>query len=220
MENIIIIGASGHAKVIIDIIEKEKKYNIIGLIDEFKETGETILDYKIIGKEKDLPFLIKKHSLVGGVIAIGDNWIRSKVCGKIKLIEPSFEFVSTIHPSVQIGKNVKIGAGTVIMPGVIINACSLVGTHCILNTNSSLDHDSEMGDFSSLAPNVSTGGNVRIGDFSAISIGATIIHGITIKEQTVIGAGSVVLKNIQDFSVAYGVPASVVKKRKAGEKYL
>jgi len=220
MKNIIIIGSSGHAKVIIDIVEKEKKFNIIGLIDKFRKIDEETLGYKIIGKEEDIPILIKKHNLDGGIIAIGDNWMRSKVYENIKFIQPDFNFVPTIHPSAQIAKNVTVGNGTAIMAGVIVNSNLSIGNHCILNTNSSLDHDSVMEDFSSLAPNATTGGNVKIGKFSAISLGANIINGIIIEEQSVIGAGSVVLKNIPKFSIAYGIPAKVIRDRKAGEKYL
>ena len=220
MKNIIIIGSSGHAKVVIDIVEKENKYNIIGLIDKSRKIGEETLGYKIIGKEEDIPNLIKKNNLAGGIIARGDNWVRSKIYEKIKSLEPKFKFVKTKHPNTQIAKNVQIGNGTAIMAGAIINSNSSVGDNCILNTNSSLDHDGFMDDFSSLAPNATTGGNVKIGKFSAILLGASIIHKITIKEQTIVGAGSVVLKDIPAFSIVFGVPAKVIKKRKEGEKYL
>lgn len=220
MENIIIIGSSGHAKVIIDIVEKENKYNIAGLTDKFREKDEEVSGYRIIGKEEDIAKLLKKHNISGGIIAIGDNWTRSRVCENIKSIRPDFRFVTAIHPSAQTAKDVEIGNGTVVMAGAIINSSSSVGEHCIINTNSSLDHDSVMKDFSSLAPNVTTGGNVEIGKFSAISLGAKIIHGIRIGEQTVIGAGSVVLKDVSSFSVACGIPAKVIRKREAGDKYL
>lgn len=220
MENIVIIGSSGHAKVIIDIVEKENKYSIIGLLDRFREIGEETLGYKIIGKEEDIPNLIVKHNLVGGIIAVGDNWVRKIVYEKINSMAPNFTFVKAIHPSAQIAKNVKIGNGTVIMAGVIVNSNSTIGNHCILNTNSSLDHDCFMDDFSSIAPNVTIGGNVKIGKFSAVSLGANVIPGVTIKEHTVIGAGSLVLKDVPEFVVAYGVPVKVIRKREVGERYL
>lgn len=220
MENIIIIGASGHAKVIIDIVEKENKYIIIGLLDKFKEAGEEILGYKIIGKEEDISDLIVKHNLAGGIIAVGDNWTRKEIYEEIKSIAPNFTFVKTIHPNAQIAKNVQIGDGTVIMAGAIINTNSIIKNHCILNTNSSLDHDCFMDDFSSLAPNATIGGNVKIGQFSAVSLGANVIHRITIKEHAVIGAGSVVLKDVPEFCIVYGIPAKIIRKRKVGEKYL
>jgi sugar O-acyltransferase (sialic acid O-acetyltransferase NeuD family) len=219
-KNIIIVGSSGHAKIVIDIIEKENKYKIIGLIDKPENYNKKILNYNIIGTDNDIPHIIKKHKLFGGIIAVGDNWTRYKVWEKIKSIKPNFNFVNAIHPSAQIAKNVRIGNGTVIMAGAIVNSDSSIGKHCIINTNSSLDHDSVMCDFSSLAPNSATGGNVQIGKFSAICLGANIIHGITIKEQSVIGAGSVVLKDIPEFSVFYGIPAKFIRQRQVGEKYL
>jgi sugar O-acyltransferase (sialic acid O-acetyltransferase NeuD family) len=218
--NIIIIGSSGHAKVIIDIIEKENRYSIIGLVDNNRKTGEETLGYKIIGKDRNIPTLMKKHSLAGGIIAIGDNWIRKQVSDKIKAIAPSFRFITAIHPNAQIGKNVQIGDGTAIMAGVIINPDSRVGRHCILNTNSSLDHDCNLSDFSSLAPNVTTGGNVKIGKYSAVSLGANIIHGITINEHAIIGAGAVVIKDVPKLCINYGVPSKVMRTREIGEKYL
>ncbi len=219
-KKIIIIGASGHAKVIIDIIEKEKKFLITGLIDNNKKTGETILGYKIIGKDRNIPQIVKKQQIYGAIIAIGDNWTRKIVAEKIKKLIPALKFITAIHPSAQIGKSVKIGDGTAIMAGAIINPGSTIKKHCILNTKSSLDHDCVMEAFSSLAPNATTGGNVKIGRYSAISIGANIIHGISIGEHSIVGAGSVVLKNIPVLTIAYGVPAKIIRSREIGQKYL
>ena len=220
MENIIIIGSSGHAKVIIDIVECERKYKIIGLIDKFRNVGEYTLGYKIIGKEDDLPELIQKHSLFGGIVAIGDNFVRSNVVNNFIDLCPKFNFVNAIHPDANIARDVRIDNGTVIMGGVTINSSAFVGAHCVINTNSSLDHDSKMAGFSSLAPNVAIGGNVSVGMFTAIGIGSTIIHNVNIGEHTIIGAGSTVLNNIESYKIAYGTPAKTIRKRKVGEKYL
>ena len=136
--NIVIIGSSGHSRVIIDIIEKESKYSIIGLIDSYKALGEETLGYPVIGKDKDLKDLEKTHGLDGGIIAIGDNWLRYKTQQNILRILPNFNFVNAVHPNAQIGKNVTIGKGTVVMGGVVVNPNSKIGNHCILNTKCSL----------------------------------------------------------------------------------
>lgn len=219
MENIVIIGSSGHSKVIIDIIESANELKIIGLCDQSR-TGEDTQGYKVLGKQEDLPELIRKHTIHGVIVAIGDNFIRSKVSAFIKKICPNLRFVSAIHPNASIGRDVKIGKGSVVMSGVIINSNSVVGESCILNTASSLDHDSNLEDFASLSPGVRTGGNCRIGKLSAIGIGATLIHNINIGEETIIGAGSTVLTNIESLVIAYGSPAKVIRARKSGEKYL
>lgn len=220
MENIIIFGASGHAKVIIDIIESQKKYNIVGIIDDFKSSRETLLGYSILGKTKDLEEITRAHGTSKGIIAIGDNWVRNNIYHKIISILPEFEFATLIHKNAVISKHSEIGQGSVVMAGTTVNPGSQIGQHCILNTNSSLDHDCKMNSFSSLAPGVTTGGNVTVGEFSAISLGAKIIHGKSVGEHTVVGAGSVVLNDIPSLSVAYGCPAKTVRSRKKGEKYL
>jgi len=220
MDNIVIIGSSGHAKVIIDIVQQQGKYNIVGLLDRFRDVGEKTLGYPVLGKEEDLPELKKAHGLKGAIVAIGDNFVRSKVATRIKEIVPDLPFVSAIHPKASIAIDVSIGEGTVVMTGVSINTCSSVGRFCILNTNSSLDHDSILEDFASLAPGATTGGNCRVGQYSAVSIGAVLIHGIHVGEHTVIGAASLVMKSIGSFVVAYGTPARAIRNRERGDKYL
>lgn len=219
-QNIVMVGSSGHAKVIIDTIEKEGKYNIVGLLDAFKKTGESAFGYEILGEEKDLPKLIKKHQLKGCIIAIGDNWVRNIVKNKITEIDASLQFISTIHPAAIVARGVTVGLGTAVMAGAVINSDTKIGDFCIINTNATLDHDCNMSDFSSIAPGVTTGGNVSIGEFSAVSLGANIIHAIAIGKHSVIGAGSTVLKNIDDFIVVYGTPARIIRNRKEGDKYL
>lgn len=220
MKNIAIVGSSGHAKVIIDIVEREGKYKISGLLDQFRKVGEQTLGYEILGQEEDLPRLTKYQSIEGAIVAIGDNFVRSRMAARIAELCPDLCFVSAIHPKAIIARDVSIGEGTVIMAGVSVSPCCSIGRHCILNTNSSLDHDSSMEHFSSLAPRATTGGKCRIGEHSAISIGAILIDGVQVGEHTVIGAGSVVLRNIDPYKVAYGTPARVVRERKAGDKYL
>ena len=220
MDNIVIIGSSGHAKVVIDIVRKEGKYNVAGLLDRFRNVGEKTAGYPVLGKEEDLPELVKAHELKGAIVAIGDNFVRSTVVARINEICPDLPFVSAVHPDASVAMEVSIGQGTVVMAGVAINPCCSVGRFCILNTHSSLDHDSIMEDFSSLAPGAVTGGNCRIGQYSAVSIGAVLIHGIHVGEHTVIGAGSLVVKSIESFVVASGAPAKVIRSRKQGDKYL
>jgi sugar O-acyltransferase (sialic acid O-acetyltransferase NeuD family) len=219
-KKIVIIGSHGHAKVIIDIVEKQNLFSIVGLVDSNRAVGENTLGYPIIGNEDDLPSLMRANMIEGCIIAVGDNWKRKLVLDKLNSKKIAVEFVTAIHPSAQIGKNVTIGIGTMIMAGAIINSDATVGKFTIINTKASVGHDCFLGDFTSLAPNVTLGGNVRIGNFSAISISATLIHSIAVGEHSVIGAGSVVLDNIDNLKLSFGVPAKIVRERIIGEKYL
>lgn len=220
MKNVVIIGASGHGSVVLDCIEKEGKYNVMGFVDSFKEKGTKLNGYEIMGSEHDLPLLIDKFNLYGCIVAIGDNWTRKIVVEKISEIVPDFKFISSIHPKAVIGKDVYIGKGTIIMPGAIVNANAAIRDFCILNTNSSLGHDSVMDDYSSMASGITAGGCFYLGKFSAVCLGANIIENIQVMEHTVIGAGSLVLKDIRRSVMAYGTQARIVRERTVGEPYL
>jgi sugar O-acyltransferase (sialic acid O-acetyltransferase NeuD family) len=220
MKKIVLFGGGRHVSYCIDIIEKEKKYRIVGITDPNLKVGTEIMGYKIIGKQEEIKELIVEYKINAGIITIGDNWTRKIVYDKIISLIPDFDFISSIHPSVIIGKNTKIGKGTVIMAGCIISPNSFIGEFCFFASGAILEHDSHMGDFSSLSAGSITGGNVIIGQYSAITLGVTLFDRITIGEHVIIGSGSLVTKDIPSFVIAYGRPARVIKKRKIGEKYL
>jgi sugar O-acyltransferase (sialic acid O-acetyltransferase NeuD family) len=217
---VVLIGSSGHAKVVADTIEREGRYSLVGLIDSFRSPGDHLPPYRILGSEETLATLVEKGEVYGGLVAIGDNWQRHLMAEKIRSLAPEFVFVNAIHPSAQIAASVQIGEGTAIMAGAVVNSDCSIGALCILNTRSSLDHDSVMQDCSSLAPNVTTGGHVTIGAYAAVSLGASIVHRRQIGKHVVIGAGAVVLKDVPDCSVAYGTPARVVRQRRPSDAYL
>ena len=220
INNILILGSSGHACVIIDILEKMTNHRIIGLIDPNEKAGSTKYGYQVLGREENLDSIYTHFPNLSFFIAIGDNLLRKNIYEKVVKIIPEANFINVIHPSAQIGRNVSLGKGIAIMAGANINPECKLGHFSIVNTNASLDHESELSDFTSLAPGVTTGGNVKIGTLSAISIGATIRHKISIGENTVIGAGALVVKDIGDNIVAYGIPAQTIRPRKIGESYL
>ncbi len=219
MEKVLIVGASGHGKVVAEAIELNGEYTIHGFIDSFKPVGEKVLDYEILGTE-DLISQLYDQGVTRGIIAIGDNWTRFLLAEKIKRLVPGFEFITVIHPSVIISKTVTVGKGSVILASATLNAESKVGDFCILNTGVNFGHESEINDYSSLAPGVTVGGNVIIDTFSAICLGANIIHSIYIGMHSIVGAGALVNKDVENFRLAYGVPAKEIKEISVGEKYL
>jgi len=212
VKKILIFGTGGHAKVILDIISNEQKYEIAGFIDNELDEGQAVLNHKVLGADKDLISLIKKNSIFGGVIAVGNNYSREKISQEINNLCEDFNFINCIHSQAQIAMDVSIGAGNVLMAGSVVNTSTSIGNHCIVNTNSSLDHDNSMLDFSSIAPNSATGGNVKIGKLSALGIGSTILPGISVGPNSIIGAGSLVLEDIPSDSIYFGSPAKFIRK--------
>ncbi|CAM4181911.1 sugar O-acyltransferase (sialic acid O-acetyltransferase NeuD family) [Paenibacillus endophyticus] len=218
MKNIIVFGAGGHAKAVIDTIEKTGIYQIVGIIDGLKPSGTSFYGYEILGNEQ---CLVQHEALASsGIVAIGDNWTRAAVVEKIKNILPRFSFITAVHPNASVARGAQIGSGTVIMAGSVIGSDTRISEHCILYANSVAEHDTRIGNYVTLAPGACTGGNVHIGDYSVVSLGAAIIHGKTIGEHTVIGAGSTVLTDIAAYMVAYGTPAKALRARVQGERYL
>jgi sugar O-acyltransferase (sialic acid O-acetyltransferase NeuD family) len=220
LPRVVIVGCAGHARVVLEILESDKRCQVVGLLDTFKPITTGVQGYQVIGSDDDLPALFAANICDCVFVAVGDNWVRSQIVKRIKDLVPEAQFISAIHPSAQISPNVTIGAGTVIMAGVVVNTGCKIGEFCILNTSSSLDHDSTMGEFSSLAPRAVTGGRVEIGAFSAIAIGAVVSHATKVGEHTVIGAGATVVRSIPDLVVAYGTPARIIRKRAPGDLYL
>jgi len=220
MKNILLIGGGLHASYCIDIIIKEGKYNIIGIVDSIKDIGTEIFGYKIIGRQEQLKELIIRYDIHGGIITIGDNWSRKIVSDCIKNLIPNFQFVNAIHPSTIIGMNVQLGIGIVIMAGCIINPNSIVGDFCFFATGAQLEHDCKIGDFASISAGSITGGKVNIGKYTAITLGVTILDRLNIGENTVIGSGSLVIKDIPDNVLAYGNPAKIIRTRNLGESFL
>lgn len=214
MEDIIIFGSGGHAKVVFDILLKQGKFHPIAFCSLNKALDN------FLGVPHYHQDNFKALSCNKGIVAIGDNWIRFQVVDFILRQRPEFYFISALHPTAQIALDVKVGNGTVVMANSVINSSASIGSHVIINTSSSIDHDCVLMDFSSVAPGVALGGNVELGKFSAISIGSCAVHNIKIGSNTVIGAGSVILNSIENSVIAYGCPCKVVKSRNLGERYL
>lgn len=217
---VVVIGGGGHGSVVIDILEKLPQFTLVGVLDSNWSPVSRLRDYEFLGPPESIQTLAQQHNIQGVFIAVGDNWTRSKLVASVRSAAPTMQFPPAIHPSAQIGKNVTIGQGTVVMAGVVVNSNSTIGDFCILNTNCSVDHDTQLGDYVSFAPKSCTGGGARIGNFSAICLGTNVIDRITIGEHTVIGAGSTVLHDQPSCIVAYGTPARKTSDRQPGDRYL
>jgi sugar O-acyltransferase (sialic acid O-acetyltransferase NeuD family) len=212
-DGLFVVGASGHAKVVIDIIERQLLWRIAGLIDTYKAPHTRVMGYEILGPEDRLPDLMVKHRVNRAIVAIGDNRIRQQMVTRIASFAANLTFVNAIHPSAHIAREVQTGQGVAIMAGTTINSGTRIGDFCFVNTNASIDHDNILEPFSSIQPNAATGGNVRLGVLSVLAMGVNVIQGINIGADTIIGAGSTVLKDIPDRVVAYGTPCRVIRPR-------
>lgn len=195
-----LFGASGHCKVIIDIIQKSNLEVIENIIDD-NPVEDKIDNITIIKTPNDDFF--KGKSLI---ISIGNNEIRKKITSRI-----SANYLVAIHPKSILASKVSIAEGSVIMAGAIINADVVIGKHSIINSGAVIEHDCILGDFVHISPNASLAGSVIVGEGSQIGIGAIIIQGVKIGKWATIGAGAVILKEVPDFAVVVGNPGKTIK---------
>ena len=190
-------GASGHAKVIIDIL-KANAIAIDGLIDDNPAVNE-LLGYPVFhGKTTEISPLI---------ISIGSNTIRKLITEKVNAT-----YGKAIHPSAIVSAYAHIDEGTVVMQGAIIQSCATIGRHCIINTGASVDHECQIDDFVHISPHCTLCGNVSVGEGTWVGAGSVIIPGVKIGKWSIIGAGSVVTKDIPDGVLAVGNRCKVIKK--------
>lgn len=200
MENsITLYGASGHGKVIIDIL-KSSGIKIKSVIDD-NPKSETILGISVIKTSE-----FNLSSLGQTIISIGNNKVRKKLSKSLNVT-----FAKAIHPSAIISDNTSVGEGTVVMAGVAINPDTVIGKHCIINTNATVEHDAQIADFVHICPGVSLAGNVSVGEGTQVGIGATVIQGVSIGKWVMIGAGAVILNDIPDYAVVVGNPGKIIK---------
>lgn len=211
---LIIIGAGGHA-VSVANVAIAAGISIKYFVDASR-AGETLLDIPIIADIADL----KNTSNHTYAIAIGHNAARERVHRQIVAVHGKLTFPTLIHPTAILSVHAQVGEGTVIMPNAVVGPNSIIGCLCILNTMSSIDHDCEMSNYSSLAPGAMTGGEVTIGERSAISIGATVKNAVSIGHDSVVGGKSYVNKCIGSNLIAYGSPARPIRSRERDDPYL
>ncbi|MFY0741936.1 acetyltransferase [Solibacillus silvestris] len=206
MQKIILIGDSGHSKVIEDSIRSNGDKIIAKLDDKY---SEKFTEGSLV--KGPISLLAELFSLeIKVVIAIGQNPTRKKIVDMLNL--PRENYARIIHKSAVVGTNVKIGFGTVVMPGVVINADSDIGAHVIVNSNSTIEHDCKVEDFVHISPATTLTGNVSVAQGTQIGAGSVVIPGKNIGSWSMLGAGSTVLSDIPSNVTAVGVPAKVIKK--------
>jgi len=212
MRNLIIVGASGHAKVIIDIVRRAGKHHIVGLVDRDTPMGTIVLGCEVVGRTDAVADTARKLGAHAFFVAIGDNAARELVTRAIQASAPHLELATAIHPSALLGDSVTVGAGTAIMAGVVINPMTRIGAGCIVNTRASIDHDGVIGDFASIGPGCVLAGTCTVGDRASIGIGAAVVQQRKIGAGAIVGAGATVLHDIPEDTVAYGTPARVKRE--------
>lgn len=208
-EQIIIIGAGGHGKVIADCVKAFFRdsngiwnHQTIAFLDDNKPAGSEVMGIPVLGKIEDCV----KFKDAAFLIGIGDNSMRKQIAMQYDL-----NYITILHPSAIVGTGVHIDKGTVVMANAVINAETKIGAHCVINTGAIIEHDNKISDYVHISPGAVLGGNVSVGTGTWVGIGAVVRNNIEITGDCKVGAGAVVVKDINDRGIYVGIPAVKIK---------
>lgn len=198
---LLIIGASGHGKVIADIALKMNRWQSIAFLDD-NDDVKVSMGIEVIGKSSDAFRYVNNCDIF---VAIGNNAIREMI--QERLENEGANIPVLIHPWAIIGEQVKLGVGSVVMAGAVVNCCTQIGKGSIINTGATIDHDNLIEDYVHISPGVHVAGTVRIGKGTWLGIGSVVSNNVNITSGCKIGAGAVVVKDILETGTYIGIPA-------------
>lgn len=201
-KTLIIIGAGGHARVVADCAEQSKMYDEIFFIDDSYPARKINAKWPIKAMADAWDYYINEAEFI---VALGDNNARLSLSQKLK--KASAKLATITHPKAVISEYTKIGEGTVVLANAVINIGAEIGNACIINTNATIEHDCQLNDGVHISPNASLAGQVTIGECCWLGLNACVIQCVNISKNVIVGAGSVVTKNIEIPATYVGSPA-------------
>lgn len=209
MQKVVVIGAGGHAKVVIDLL-RASGFDVVACADPSAEAAQ-INGVPVVGDEMEVLPGFYEQGVRHAFVALGDNRLRQRVAEKVRGL--GFQFVNAIGKSAVLSQSVRLGTGCAIMEGAVVNADTQVDDFAIINTNASVDHDCSIGRYAHVAPGCAIAGVVKIGDRAFIGVGARVIPNVRICEDVIVGAGAAVVRDIDIPATWVGVPARIIIKR-------
>jgi sugar O-acyltransferase (sialic acid O-acetyltransferase NeuD family) len=206
---IIIIGAGGHGRVVLDILRNSHQVEVAGFIDADNALHHKFIDGIEVLGDFSLLQQFGKLCVGGAIVAIGDNRIRNSYAQAMEKI--GISLVNAIHPAATIAGNAHIGKNVVIAAGVTICTHAVIADSVICNTGCIIDHESTIRQAAHICPGVKIAGHVKIGELAFVGIGSTVVQSVEVGESAVVGAGAVVLRDVPAYSTVVGVPAHIAK---------
>lgn len=201
---VVVFGAGGHAKVVIDAIEMEGCYEIAFLADaDIALVGKTLLGYPVRSEEEG--FAAQVQGVPDAFVAIGLNAMRQRIASAATA--RGFVLARIVHPAAIVARSASLDVGTLVMPGSVINSDAHIGTNVIINTGAIIEHDCRVGDHAHIAPRATLCGGVRIGVGTLVGAGAVILPGVKVGAGATVGAGALVLSDVPEGAKVFGVPA-------------
>ena len=216
--NVVVIGAGGHGRVVLDILNKLPLYRVVGFIGSNTDlAGRRVDGQPVLGTMADLLRLQAELRITGAIVAIGGNGVRRAFAEEVE--QMGLRLINAIHPSANVAASVTLGRNIVIAAGVLVCAHCQIGDSAILNTGCIVDHESMIGTAAHVCPGARLAGRVAVQAGAFVGIGATIIQSVRIGHEAVIGAGAVVIQDVPPLATVVGVPARTIKDLSSKEEF-
>lgn len=213
---LLIIGAGGHGRVVLDILVQARVHSVVGFVDNNADIhGRRVDGFPVLGAVGDLACLRNRHEADAAIVAIGDNGVRRGIARELEAV--GVELVNAIHPTATVANNATLGRNAVVAAGVVVCAHCQIGDSVILNTGCIIDHQTMIGEGTHICPGVRIAGRVKVESGVFVGVGATVVPRVTLGCEAIIGAGAVVVEDVAPLSTVVGVPARAIKLATASE---
>jgi UDP-perosamine 4-acetyltransferase len=200
---LVLVGAGGHAKVVIEVARAQGRFEVVGVVDP-RPPGPRVLGVPVLGGDEALPRL-RAEGVAWAFVALGGNALRQRIGGELRAA--GFQLATLVHPGAEVMPSARVGEGVVAMARVVVSAEARVDDSAILNTGAVVEHDNLIGTAAHVAPLAALAGNVRVGARALIGVGSAVRPGVYIGEDAVVGAGSAVVADVPAGATVGGVPA-------------
>lgn len=203
---LVVVGAGGHGKVVL-ATALEVGAEVLALLDDDPaKWGASLLGVPVAGPVSLFERFVQEDARF--VLAIGENRLRRR----LTVLLDGVRWATLVHPRAYVHATASLGEGTVVFAGAVVQPSARIGRHAIVNTGVVVEHDCQVGDWVHLASGVRLAGGVEIAEGAFLGAGVVVIPGKRVGRWSTVGAGGVVVRDVPDFSLAYGVPAKVQRR--------